>query len=141
MPALLRDISNAKNDIRCALYMFRTDGNTEATGAVLNALTEAAKRGIDVGIIFDIGNRTDLTTRYNTATAGVLSQAGTNVVLADSERRMHAKMCVIDREISFIGSHNYTHSGLSRNSEVTVRINSPDIAAEAIEYMKDLGLK
>jgi phosphatidylserine/phosphatidylglycerophosphate/cardiolipin synthase-like enzyme len=138
MPALLKDLGDARQDITCALYMFKTDGNTNATGRLLNAMLEARKRDVPVTIIFDMGDKNELTSKYNQATAKTLKQAGVNVIFDDPDRRMHAKMCIIDESISFIGSHNYTYSAMQRNSEATVRVSSPEVAAEALIYMKGI---
>jgi phosphatidylserine/phosphatidylglycerophosphate/cardiolipin synthase-like enzyme len=139
MPALLKDLGNAETEIMCALYMFKTDGNTDATGRLLNAMLAARKRNVAVTIVFDMGDKSELTSKFNQATAKTLKQAGVEVIFDDPDRRMHAKMCIIDQNISFIGSHNYTYSAMQRNAEATVRISSPEIAAEALQYIKGIN--
>ena len=54
------------------------------------------------------------------------------------DRTTHAKMVIIDRRYLFIGSHNLTQSALKYNHEVSVRIDSPLLAEEALRYMKSL---
>ena len=54
------------------------------------------------------------------------------------DRTTHAKLVVIDRRYLFVGSHNLTQSALKYNHEVSVRIDSPPLAEEALAYLKSL---
>ncbi len=140
MSVLLRDIAEAKTDITCALYMFKTDGaKGDPTSMIQDAMFDALERGVRVSVTFDLAQKDDLSTKYNTHTSKTLAMAGAKVLFDDPEKRMHAKMCVIDESITFIGSHNYTYSGMRRNSEATVRVRSPEIALEALEYITGLS--
>lgn len=122
--------------------MFRTDTLSASTRQVLGAMSNALERGVKVGVLFDVSdNKSDSTTKYNMHTGKILEKAGASVVYDDPDRRLHTKMCVIDREISYIGSHNYTFSGMEKNSEVSVRVRSKDMAREALEYLESRGLK
>lgn len=141
MQVLLSELDKAENDISCALYMFKTDGNSnDSTGLVLSAFYGALERGVSVGVVFDVEKKKDLTTVYNADTGKKLELAGAKVIYDSPDVRLHTKMCVIDKNVTFIGSHNYTHSAMKRNSEVSVRIRSEEIAAEALEYLSGLGL-
>ena len=142
LPALVKDISAAEESINCSLYMFKTDGNDiDSTHLLLNAMLHALGNNVKLAVIFDIGDEDDLTTEFNLYTGNVLSRAGATVVYDSPDRRLHTKMCVIDDDLLYIGSHNYTFSALKRNAETTVRIRSKEVAAEALEYMRGLGLE
>ncbi len=142
LPMLLKDFDESSMEIKCALYMFKTDGNpSDPTMQLLNAMLKALERGVRVGIIFDLGDDSDISTQYNTYTGKTLTNAGATVVFDDPARRLHSKMCVVDRNVSFIGSHNYTFSAMKKNAETTVRVRSPEIAAESLEYLSKLGLE
>ena len=136
LPMLVKDLANAKADITCSIYMFKTDGlNNDTTAVILGAMLDALSRGVTVSILMDIGDEDDLSNEYNIPTGKILENAGAVVMYDDPERRLHTKLCVIDKELVYIGSHNYTFSVLSRNAEASVRIRSPEIAAEAIQYI------
>ena len=45
------------------------------------------------------------------------------------------KTAVIDSRYVYIGSHNLTQSALQRNNELSVLIDSPEIAAEVKAYL------
>jgi phosphatidylserine/phosphatidylglycerophosphate/cardiolipin synthase-like enzyme len=138
-PELTAAFSKAEKEIACALYMFKTDGGENApTSILLSALRDAGSRGVQVLLVLDIAKSDDLSTEFNSATAKALKSSGAEVLFDDPERRMHAKMCIIDRKLSFIGSHNYTYSALRRNAEVTLKVESAEVAEEGLEYIKAL---
>ena len=142
LPSIVRDIGEAESEITCSLYMFKTDGNSsDSTGLILDGMLNALNRGVKVSLLFDEGKDDDITTEFNTYTGKVLEKAGALVVFDDPERRLHTKMCVIDSDISYIGSHNYTFSAFRRNAETTVRIKSAEIAREARQYIMETGLQ
>ena len=141
LPALLKDFDESRSEIRCALYMFKTDKDSSSpTSQLLNAMLRALERGVQVGIIFETAGKTDITTKYNTHTGKTLTSAGAKIVFDSPDQRLHTKMCVIDSKTVYIGSHNYTFSAMERNAEVTVRIRSPEVAAESLSYLGKLGL-
>ncbi|MDR2400525.1 MAG: phospholipase D-like domain-containing protein [Deferribacteraceae bacterium] len=138
-PELAAAFSDAETEIACALYMFKTDGGrTAPTTVLLSALRAAAGRGVKVKLLLDIDKKGDLSTEFNTDTAKALKSSGAEIYFDDPARRLHTKMCIIDRKLSFIGSHNYTFSALQRNAEVTVRIESEGLAGEGLKYIDNL---
>lgn len=146
LPRFVSDVASAKTSIYCAMYMFKFDAYLknnlqEPTPLLAAALVDAAKRGVEVAMIFDKGrNDNDSTTKYNKVTADFLTKNGVKVIFDTPEKSLHSKMCLIDEKILFIGSHNYTFSAMSRNSETSVRIVSKDLANDAMNYFKSLGL-
>ena len=51
---------------------------------------------------------------------------------------MHAKVLVIDREITLIGSANITGTAMLRNIECGVLIHDPKIAGEIVDAITGL---
>jgi len=139
LPAILKDIDNASESVTMAIYMFKTsDRRRNDSELIKKALIRASKRGVNVLVVMDLAKKKDLTTKFNTDTGEELENAGINVKYDNIKRRMHSKCTVIDSKISYIGSHNYTHSALKYNSELTVRIVSNDIAEETEEYIRSI---
>ena len=137
LPALLKDMEAAESSIFCAIYMFKTDGErTEPTGLILSAMIYALSKGVSVDLLLDIDSSDSYSTKINSETGAVLARAGANIYYDSPDRRLHTKMCVIDGYISYIGSHNYTYSAMKRNGEASVRIISPEVASEAISYIR-----
>ena len=50
----------------------------------------------------------------------------------------HLKVTVIDGRYVYLGSHNLTEGALRYNNELSVLIDSPEIAAETLTYLNQL---
>ncbi|WP_022850554.1 phospholipase D-like domain-containing protein [Limisalsivibrio acetivorans] len=137
---VLRDIGNAEEEILCAIYMFKTDdGRGGDTNLLRRELERAVERGIRVRILFDVEDRSgSIVNRFNKDTGEELAEAGADVHYDDPERRLHTKMMVIDRKVTYTGSHNYTYSAFNFNDEVTARVVSQGFAEEAARHIEDM---
>lgn len=136
LPMIIQDIARSSKEVKCAVYMFKTDGyNNNTTRFILDAMMGAASRGVSVSVLMDVSEGTDFVTEYNRQTGNTLLKSGAEVLYDNPEQRLHAKLCVIDGELTYLGSHNFTYSAMARNAEVSVRVRSKEIAAEAIEYI------
>lgn len=144
-PALVRDISKAKDTIKCAMYMYKLDtydlnSKEKPIPIISQALMNAAERGVDVSIVMELGEEDEITTKYNKITAKHLEEKGVKVVFDTPEERLHTKMCIIDNQITYIGSHNYTNSAMLYNSEVSVRVVSNGLSKDVNLYFEKYGL-
>lgn len=136
---MIKDVVDAKDSIFIAIYMFKTtDDIYQKSGLLEDALIKALKKGVKVFIVMDIGKDGDITTEINKETADELLKAGAKVVFDSKDVRTHAKLMVIDEEIVYVGSHNYTHSAFKYNNEASVRIVSKGLAQDAVKYIKGL---
>jgi phosphatidylserine/phosphatidylglycerophosphate/cardiolipin synthase-like enzyme len=50
----------------------------------------------------------------------------------------HTKVAVIDGRYIFLGSHNLTNSALKYNHELSVFIDSPELAGKTLRYIDSL---
>jgi len=136
---MTKDILDAKTDIFIAIYMFKTTDNSFQMSAILeDAIFKALKKGVKVFVVMDIGKGDDITTEINKETGEELRKAGAKVIYDSKDVRTHSKIMVIDGKITYVGSHNYTHSAFKYNHESTVRIESEGVAKESIKYIKSL---
>jgi cardiolipin synthase len=107
-------------------------------GQILDAFTDAAKRGVDVKIILPSNSDSSmglLAARYNYSE---LLKAGVKIY----ERRnvfLHAKTAVIDGVLSTVGSTNLDYWSLLSDDEVNAVILSHDFAVD-MEKMFDKDL-
>ncbi len=136
-PALLEGIRHARREIALSAFFFKTTGNGQP-GQVLMHLLEAARRGVRVEVVVETGPDGDNVSRDNAETAKRLQKGGIRVCMDAPDRTTHTKLVVIDRRYLFLGSHNLTQSALKFNHEVSVRIDSPPLAEEALDYLKSL---
>jgi phosphatidylserine/phosphatidylglycerophosphate/cardiolipin synthase-like enzyme len=86
----------------------------------------------------DSGTKNDRLGEENRHTAAYLSREGVKVFFDSPSIVTHAKVAVIDGRYVYLGSHNLTQSALRHNNELSVRIDSPEMAAEVTSYLERL---
>ncbi len=133
---MIEDVEFSKKSISVAIYMFKSDGQGDAV-ELRNSLLRAIDRGVKVYLVMDVA-KDDITSDANIFTGEIIAKHG-GVVRYDSPfRKLHSKLMVIDDEIVYIGSHNYTDSAFGKNNETSVRIVSKKLAEEAANYIKSI---
>ena len=94
---------------------------------------------MDVTVILEKGNdKNDQLNAENSATAALLAKGGVRVFFDSPHVTSHMKTAVIDNRYVYLGSHNLTQSALRRNNELSVLIDSPEMAAEIKAYLDRL---
>ncbi len=134
--ALITRIREAKRRIICAFYLFKSGENRgNLPAAVAGELIEARRRGVEVTVILDMGKSQRL---ENRVAAGMLARNGVKVVFASRRRTTHVKAVVVDDRWVMIGSHNLTQSALAHNNELSVLLDSPEVAAQTRRYLEGI---
>jgi phosphatidylserine/phosphatidylglycerophosphate/cardiolipin synthase-like enzyme len=138
--ALSERIRDARKQIVMAFFLFKTSGHPGSYPEILlRELGEAARRGVRVIVVLEQDARTDSTiNRDNRNASERLKKAGVEVYFDSPKKTMHTKLAVIDGRYTFIGSHNLTQSALRHNNELSVLVDSPAVAEETLNYIKDL---
>jgi len=138
---LLETIERAESDIVIAVYLFKTNGyRNNYPDRIVAALGDAVQRGVEVRVVLEKTEDADsFIDRANAETAVRLQKAGIDVAFDPPSRRTHVKMAVVDREITFVGSHNFTNSGLKYNNETSLMVVSPDTAGKTLDYIDGIG--
>jgi phosphatidylserine/phosphatidylglycerophosphate/cardiolipin synthase-like enzyme len=134
--ALVTRVRTAKRRIICAFYLFKVGekrGNLPA--AIAAELVRARQRGVEVTVILEGGKSVG---RENLAAAGVLLRGGVSVRFPGRQHVTHAKAVVIDDRYVLIGSHNLTQSALAHNNELSVMLDSPELAARVTRYLEEV---
>lgn len=135
-PALISKIHNAKRRILCVFFLFKiTDSPRSLPRAVASELIAAQRRGVDVTVILEAGRQS---ARDNRNATRLLAQGGVRVVFAPAGATTHAKAVAIDDRYVIIGSHNLTQSALTRNNELSLLVDSPQLAARMRRYLDRL---
>jgi phosphatidylserine/phosphatidylglycerophosphate/cardiolipin synthase-like enzyme len=75
----------------------------------------------------------------NRGVANEVTQQGITVRFDSPTRKTHTELVIIGRRYVVLGSHNFTHSTLSRNNEASVSIESPTMARQALTYLQRIG--
>ncbi len=135
---LIRAIDGAQREIVICTYLFRANGHPGSyPDRVIERLLRAAGRGVRVEVILERSeDPIDAVNRDNEATRLRLERGGVRTKMDSPRRTTHAKLAVVDRRYTFVGSHNLTHSALKYNREFSILIDSPAVAEEALRYIR-----
>jgi polyphosphate kinase len=140
-PFLRQYLKKAQKRIVGTVYLIKTSTHREnEPSELVRELAAAKQRGVDVDLVFDLSSED---AEYNTANleaAEQLKSAGIKVRLDHSRITTHSKTFVIDDRYCFVGSHNLTHSAMSMNQELSLFVDSPDLASKITEYIRQIPL-
>ena len=140
--ALIDEINNARSEIVLCAYLFKTIENADGyPERVMKSLSSAVKRGVRVLALMELNQDSGDLIQTNSETAERLKKAGITVYPDPRNLVTHTKLVVIDRRYLFIGSHNLTQAALKYNQEVSVWIDSPFMAEEALQYVDSICLE
>ena len=137
---LLDSIKKAEKSISVSMFVFKTSKyNSNRANIIMDALGKAAEKGVSVSIVMEKGGQeNDSVTLDNKKTAQFLIKKGVEVRFDIPEKRTHTKAIVIDERYVFVGSHNFTHSALKYNNELSVKIDSIPLAAAVLSYINNI---
>lgn len=138
--ALCGKIREARHQIVLAFFLFRTGGHPKSyPEIVLAELRRASRRGVPVTVVLEQDDKSGSTvSRDNRDAAERLKKAGVEIRFDAPKKTTHVKIAVIDRRYCFIGSHNLTASALKYNNELSVLVDSPDLADRTLDYIRGL---
>ena len=138
--ALVQGIGNARSSIACSFYLFKiTESRGNLPRRIAEELVKARKRGVEVTVILEKGrDARDNLNADNRRTAALLTRGGVKVFFDSPGVTTHNKVVVIDNRYLYLGSHNLTQSALRHNNELSVLIDSPEMAAEVKAYLERL---
>lgn len=138
---ILSEIDKAKSSITIAIFLFKTSTYpSNRANMLMAALGEAAGRGVKVSVLFERGKRDgDSVSLANKNSADRLAAMGVSVRFDSPKNTTHTKVAVFDEKIAIIGSHNFTHSALKYNNELSVKINSPVFSKKILNYVEGLN--
>lgn len=138
--ALLQGIRGARKSVLCSFYLFKITGpGGNQPRRIAEELVRSRRRGVEVTVVLERDNgRKGGVTEDNRQTAAFLSRGGVKVFFDSPSVVTHAKAAVIDGRYVYLGSHNLTQAALRRNNELSVLIDSPELAAEVTAYMERL---
>lgn len=138
--ALISGIRRAKKDIIGCFFLFKaSERRGDQPMAIVNELIAARKRGVSVIIELE-QTLTGKGTVYkqNRKAASLMAEAGIKVRFDAPRTTTHVKAMVIDGRYVYIGSHNLTQSALKYNNELSVLINSPELAGDVSLCLNNL---
>lgn len=137
---LLSHINNSKDEIIVSMYVFKTSGkSSNYADRIKVALIKASQRGVDVRVLLELEDeRGSSLNAGNEQTARDLDRGGVKVFFDSPKQRTHVKAVVIDGRYTFIGSHNLTTSALKYNNELSLMVESEEVAEETVRYIEGI---
>jgi len=131
---LINDLKSAKKSIYVTMFLMKYDpaDSYDHANDLIRALVEARRRGVSVHVVLE--NSID----DNRAAYNYLRSNGVDVVFDSPSTTLHTKMVIIDGRIVYIGSHNWSEAALDWNHEVSVRIESREMADVLLNYFNEI---
>ena len=138
---LLTLLAEATRSIHMSMYRmsyYSGYGDSLANG-LLNALTDAANRGLDVKVLLDDCAYYADSATANLTSALVLRQRGVEVRFDDPGLTTHTKLVMIDGRTVMLGSTNWNYYSLEKNCEIDIAfVNLPEVAAPFEAFFQSL---
>lgn len=131
--AIQVDIERAKKSVEVLMFEIKRgkrEGNP--VNVLLRSLAAARQRGLEIRVRLEQSDLDPALTRTNRQAAEFLRGQGIYPEFDLPNVETHAKVVLIDGRILYIGNHNWSESALSRNKEISVRVES----AAAITAMR-----
>lgn len=138
-PTLQSMIGRAAASIDVTMFLFKTTAAARNRAAALvQDLIAARKRGVIVNVLLEKSGYDPKLNSENQKVAAYLKKQGVNVRFDSEKTTTHAKIVVIDRRYSLVGSHNFTASALAYNHEATLLVDNQSLANELRDYMRGI---
>jgi len=104
------------------------DAPPSLTNVLLDRLQEAARRGVDVQVICDVGPDGQASAPNNKlAFLKRLTDAGGKAYWDSPDVTTHAKLAIVDDDFTVVGSTNWSQPAVEDNNETAVVIESAEI--------------
>jgi phosphatidylserine/phosphatidylglycerophosphate/cardiolipin synthase-like enzyme len=140
-PVLKQHFQRAHKSIVGTVFLFKTTlyrGNEPSD--LMKELIAARKRNVEVELVMDVSNDDRESREANLRVGTMLEKAGINVRFDTADVITHSKAFVIDDRYCFVGSHNLTHSAMSVNEELSLYVDSPDMAHKITDFIRQIPL-
>jgi len=133
---LLEAIKKAKFSVDVMQYQWNFYiGKPDNPVQILNqTLLQKLRRGLKSRILLNKEGRAQQLTVINMKASKYLSEAGARVKFGRTFPITHAKLWLIDDDITLVGSHNLSGRAFTVNNEVSVLIKSKAVAMEFRRY-------
>jgi phosphatidylserine/phosphatidylglycerophosphate/cardiolipin synthase-like enzyme len=139
-PILIEAVKNAQHTILTMQYQWNFYiGKPDNPVQQLNqALLNNIRSGLKCQVLLNKEGRAQQLTAINMKAQRYLIDAGASVKLGKTFPITHAKMWLIDDDITIIGSHNLSSRSFTVNNEVSALINSRSVNQELKRYFETL---
>jgi len=120
-------INNAKKSIYIMVYEWGWYPDQIGTQIQIfnNSIVRAKQRGLDVKAVV-----------WDKKISNILNELNIKNKYIHDSRLLHAKLMIIDKQITILGSHNYTKTAFDFNFESSVIIHDEKTAMDFIKFFE-----
>lgn len=135
--AIIDDLKEANETISVAMYsmIYDSDDSFDWANDLIRELVYASDRVINVSVVIEYRTYWEYM-NDNLEAYNYLLTHNVAVQLDNETSTDHMKLVIIDDEIVYVGSHNWSESGLHYNHETSVKIVSQEIARIFSVYLE-----
>jgi phosphatidylserine/phosphatidylglycerophosphate/cardiolipin synthase-like enzyme len=129
-------IKQAKTSIHVIMFemAYYEEHPNSPSNLLIRELVSAKKRGVGVEVILEVREEEDRTSQRNRQTGKILANGGVEITYDPSFKTTHAKVLIVDGQLTLLGSTNWTYPALTSNNEVSILLRSKDVAKELTDY-------
>ncbi|HOK41873.1 MAG TPA: phospholipase D-like domain-containing protein [bacterium] len=137
--SLKSDIKKAKEKIFIQMFLIKYRySETNPIYRLIEEIKKAKERGVDIEVYLDNNIKDeDENDNANKIIYKELKKEGLKVKMDKSAKTYHSKVVIIDEEIIYCGSHNWTANAMNINDESSVRVKSKELAKYLVSKMKE----
>lgn len=141
-PFLKQHLHDAHKRILGTVYFFKlTSHRDNEPTELLHELVAASKRNVDVDLVIEVSDDNKEATDANLEAATTLRNSGAKIRFDLARVTTHSKVFVIDDRYCFVGSHNLTHAALAMNQELSLYVDSPELALQITNFVRQIPLQ
>lgn len=124
--SMAADISKAESQVIITALSVQPPKkwNKSRWTALYDSWVTAAKRGVLIKIWIPRPHNAYPATLGNMSAANKLSKEGIHCQLVRDSKLLHAKTCIVDEQITYVGSGNFTAAACNHNHEAYLRVDS-----------------
>ena len=140
--ALAKDVRSAKDTITITTMSMLPPRRLviSAFCDLWAAMIEAAQRHVAINAIMPEPHLSHPATLRNDSAARAIAELGGTTILLPTKNLLHAKTCLIDKSIAWIGSGNWTQAAAAHNFEIYLRCEDPIAAMDLAGFHQKLAL-
>jgi len=137
---LVKDIEACTNTIYAVQYQWKwTSHERHSRVQRLGAcIIRSKRRGVDVHVLLNNESPKANLSKINRITADQLEREGVHTRLLRVAGLLHTKLWIFDSRVVYVGSHNISSRALGVNEEVSVKIESTEVAKYMQTYFDNL---
>jgi phosphatidylserine/phosphatidylglycerophosphate/cardiolipin synthase-like enzyme len=136
LPEVINLVRNCHDYLEIVLYEWKWEPHQRQSELqhLSNEVLMASRRGVKVRVLLNKEEAKHHLTSINGLTMRFLGEAGVECKFGPSFPATHAKMWLIDRKITVLGSHNLSKKAVFNNDEASVIIKSVPATMEFLRY-------